>query len=120
MIGSLTTHVLDIAQGIPASQVTIQVWRLHTRGEGRTLLKTMYTGEHGRTEEPLLTGNEFTAGTYELIFAVGAYFATQHIPTTDPPFLNDVPIRFSVTNPNTHYHVPLLVSPWAYSTYRGS
>jgi 5-hydroxyisourate hydrolase len=119
MVGYLTTHVLDIAQGIPASRVTIQVWRQNTEGGG-ILLKTTRTGENGRTEEPLLTGEEFIAGTYNLVFEVGAYFAAQHIPTTDPPFLNDVPIRFSVADSGAHYHVPLLVSPWAYSTYRGS
>jgi 5-hydroxyisourate hydrolase len=119
MVGYLTTHILDIAQGIPASQVTIQIWRLDTRS-GNVLLKTTHTEENGRTVEPLLTGEEFTAGTYELIFKVGTYFATQHKPATDPPFLNDVPIRFSVADPDAHYHVPLLVSPWAYSTYRGS
>jgi 5-hydroxyisourate hydrolase len=119
MLGYLTTHVLNTAQGIPASQVTIQIWKLETGG-GDVLLKTTRTGEHGRTEEPLLSGEEFTAGTYELIFKVGAYFASQQIPAADPPFLNDVPIRFSVADPDAHYHVPLLVSPWAYSTYRGS
>jgi 5-hydroxyisourate hydrolase len=119
MGGYLTTHVLDIAQGIPASQMTIQVWRLATTGE-RSLLKTVYTGANGRPEEPLLAGEEFRAGTYELIFAVQTYFATQHLPMTEPPFLDDVPLRFSIADENAHYHVPLLVSPWAYSTYRGS
>lgn len=119
MGGYLTTHILDTAQGIPASHVTIQVWRLGA-GKGGVLLKTTYTGENGRTEEALLAGEEFTAGTYEIIFKVGAYFAAQQIPTTDPPFLNDIPIRFNIIDPNAHYHVPLLVSPWAYSTYRGS
>lgn len=119
MGGYLTTHILDTAQGIPASQVTIEVWRLDTE-KGGVLLKTTCTGEDGRTEEALLVGEEFIAGTYEIIFKVGAYFAAQQIPATDPPFLNDIPIRFSVADPEAHYHVPLLVSPWAYSTYRGS
>jgi 5-hydroxyisourate hydrolase len=119
MGGYLTTHVLDIAQGIPASHVTIQIWRLDEGRDG-ILLKTTCTGENGRTEEALLAGEEFTAGTYEIIFKVGAYFATQPILTTDPPFLNDVPVRFSIVDSDVHYHVPLLVSPWAYSTYRGS
>jgi 5-hydroxyisourate hydrolase len=119
MVGYLTTHVLDIAQGIPASQMIIQLWKLEAE-EGRTLLKMVRTGANGRTEEPLLVDEEFKVGMYELIFAVEAYFATQQVPTTDPPFLKDVPIRFSIADPGAHYHVPLLVSPWAYSTYRGS
>ena len=119
MSGYLTTHVLDIAQGIPASQMAIQVWRHDTTG-ARALQKTVHTGTNGRPEEPLLAGEDFTTGTYELIFAVGAYFATQHLPMSEPPFLGDVPIRFSIADENAHYHVPLLVSPWAYSTYRGS
>jgi 5-hydroxyisourate hydrolase len=119
MGGYLTTHVLDIAQGIPASRMAIQVWRLDTAGT-RALQKTVYTGANGRPEEPLLAEKAFTTGTYELIFAVGVYFATQHLLMTEPPFLGDVPIRFSIADESAHYHVPLLVSPWAYSTYRGS
>jgi 5-hydroxyisourate hydrolase len=119
MVGYLTTHVLDTAQGIPASQVAIQIWKLETEGR-HVLLKTTCTGENGRTEEPLLGGEAFAVGTYELIFQVGAYFASQQIPVADPPFLNDVPIRFSIADQDAHYHIPLLVSPWAYSTYRGS
>src|SRR5256885_63538 len=108
MVGYLTTHVLDIAHGIPASQMTIQLWKLEAE-EGRTLLKTVCTGANGRTEEPLLANETFTVGTYELIFAVGVYFAGLHVPTADPPFLKDVPIRFSIADPDAHYHVPLLV-----------
>jgi 5-hydroxyisourate hydrolase len=119
MGGYLTTHVLDTAQGIPASQMAIQVWRLDTTEE-RSLQKMVYTGANGRPEEPLLAGEEFKTGTYELIFAVAAYFTAQHLPMTEPPFLGDVPIRFSIADEHAHYHVPLLVSPWAYSTYRGS
>lgn len=119
MGGYLTTHVLDIAQGIPASQMMIQLWKLEPE-DGRTLLKTVHTEANGRTEEPLLIDKEFTTGTYELIFAVGAYFAAHNQPTADPLFLQDVPVRFNIADPEAHYHVPLLVSPWAYSTYRGS
>jgi 5-hydroxyisourate hydrolase len=119
MGGYLTTHVLDIAQGIPASQMTIQVWRLDATGE-RSLQKTVHTGANGRPEEPLLAGEELRAGPYELIFAVHTYFAAQGLAMTEPPFLGDVPLRFSIADENAHYHVPLLVSPWAYSTYRGS
>lgn len=120
MEGYLTTHVLDTTQGIPASHLTIQVWALATGSEKRTLLKTVQTTPNGRTEEPLLVGEEFVIGSYELLFEVGNYFALQSIPTAHPPFLNEIPIRFGVADATTHYHVPLLVSPWAYSTYRGS
>ena len=119
MVGYLTTHVLDTAQGIPASQITIQVWRLKT-DKGDVLLKTTHTEENGRTEEPLLAGKEFAVGIYEVVFQVGAYFSSQQVVVTDPPFLNEIPIRFTIVDPDAHYHVPLLVSPWAYSPYRGS
>jgi 5-hydroxyisourate hydrolase len=120
MKGYLTTHVLDTAQGIPAAQMGIQVWRLSPDGRERTLLKTIQTNTHGRTEQPLLSGDEFTEGLYELHFAVGIYFTSQSLPTSTPPFLDIVPIRFGIADTTAHYHVPLLVSPWAYSTYRGS
>ena len=84
------------------------------------MLKTTHTEENGRTEEPLLSGKEFAVGTYEIIFQVGAYFSSQEVGLADPPFLNEIPIRFTLADPDAHYHVPLLVSPWAYSTYRGS
>lgn len=119
MAGRLTTHVLDTMHGLPAAQVTIQLWRLDATGEGRTLLKTLHTNVDGRTET-LLEGDQLVIGTYELLFAVGEYFARQHVATSQPPFLDKVPVRFSIADPAAHYHVPLLVSPWAYSTYRGS
>jgi len=118
MAGRLTTHVLDTMHGRPAADVLIQLWRLHVPGEGRELLKTVRTDANGRTSEPLLIG--VIAGSYELIFAIGAYFAAIQVPTSSPPFLDEVPIRFALADPDAHYHVPLLVSPWAYSTYRGS
>jgi 5-hydroxyisourate hydrolase len=77
------------------------------------------TNADGRTDAPLLTGDELAAGVYELIFAVGEYFA-ESAADTDPPFLDHVPVRFGIADPSAHYHVPLLASPWAYSTYRGS
>lgn len=120
MAGQLTTHVLDTAQGRPASDVMIQVWRIDASGARQTLVKTIHTMHNGRTEAPLLADQEMTAGTYELHFAVGAYFASQPVTTTTPPFLDIVPVRFSIVDPTAHYHVPLLVSPWSYSTYRGS
>lgn len=118
MEGSLTTHVLDLARGSPAADVRVELWRLDASG-GCTCLVTTHTNADGRTDEPLLTGADFTAGGYELLFDVGKYFAAQQM-TTDQPFLGQVPVRFYVADPTAHYHVPLLVTPWAYSTYRGS
>lgn len=120
MEGYLTTHVLNTAQGCPAANMTIELWQLDASGAHRTLLKTVQTNLDGRTDGPLLSGAEFTIGSYELIFAVGDYFRARYIILDTPPFLERVPIRFGVADVNVHYHVPLLVSPWAYSTYRGS
>jgi 5-hydroxyisourate hydrolase len=118
--GRLTTHVLDTAQGQAAAGVAIELWRLDPNSEDRRLLMTTRTNADGRTDAPLLAGDELIAGSYELIFAVGAYFADQPVATATPPFLDRVPLRFGIADPSAHYHVPLLVSPWAYSTYRGS
>jgi 5-hydroxyisourate hydrolase len=117
MPGHLSTHVLDTTQGRPAANVMVQLWRIDSVGE-RTYLKTVYTTADGRTQEPLLSDSTMRVGVYELLFAVGAYFTQQALPT--PPFLDEVPIRFGIADVDAHYHVPLLVSPWAYSTYRGS
>ena len=119
MAGRLTTHVLDTARGRPAAGVAIELWRLEQEGGGRRLLRTVRTNADGRTDAPLLAGDEMTAGVYELVFAVGDYFAEQR-EGADPPFLDRVPVRFGIADPTAHYHVPLLTSPWAYSTYRGS
>jgi 5-hydroxyisourate hydrolase len=119
MAGRLTTHVLDTANGRPAAGVTIELWRIGIKPAPRELLKTLTTNIDGRTDEPVLAGDELKGGTYELFFAVGDYFAGQSGVTT-PPFLDRVPVRFTIADPSQHYHVPLLVSPWAYSTYRGS
>jgi 5-hydroxyisourate hydrolase len=120
MGGRLTTHVLDTAQGRPASGLKIELWRLDADGAGRELLKTVATNADGRADAPLLADAELLPGGYELVFDVGAYFAAQPVAAADPPFLDRVPVRFSVADASAHYHVPLLVSPWAYSTYRGS
>lgn len=118
--GKLTTHVLDTAQGCPAANMTIELWRINTQTGERNLLKTVRTNADGRTDDPLLTSPEFQMGTYELVFAVGEYFAQQPVNATTPPFLDRVPIQFGIATPDAHYHVPLLTSPWSYSTYRGS
>ena len=116
--GYLTTHVLDTARGRPASGMEIELWLL--QGEDRKHLKTARTDDHGRTGEPLLEAEELLPGAYELVFSVGAYFAGQPVEVSAPPFLDRVPVRFGVADAGAHYHVPLLVSPWSYSTYRGS
>src|SRR5713101_3698600 len=120
MPGRLTTHVLDTAHGCPASNIAIELWRLDVGSGNRMLLKTVHTNADGRTDAPLLAGDELTTGVYELVFAVGEYFVAQAAVTVTPPFLDCVPVRFGIADPDAHYHVPLLVSPWAYSTYRGS
>lgn len=119
MAGYLSTHVLDTAQGCPAAAMTLELWKLDAVGN-RHCLQTLTTNDDGRTDAPLLTGEAMEPGQYELIFAVGAYFQGQSLPQTEPPFLDRVPIAFGIADPNAHYHVPLLVSPWSYSTYRGS
>ena len=114
MAGFLTTHVLDTANGRPAVGLEIELFRLE--GDERRLLKTVRTNDDGRTDEPLLTEEEFGRGVYEIVFNVGEYFGEGG----EPPFLDHVPLRFGVSDPEVHYHVPLLASPWSYSTYRGS
>ena len=118
--GRLTIHVLDTAQGRPAANMAIELWALEPHGDGRRLLTRVRTDADGRTDAPLLAGEAFAAGVYELVFDVGAYFVEQGITTPTPAFLSRVPVRFGIADTDAHYHVPLLVSPWAYSTYRGS
>lgn len=116
MSGRLTTHVLDTAQGRPAANVAIELVRLE---DGVTLCHVR-TNAEGRTEQPLLEGDDLRVGGYELRFSIGDYFARQTVHVDDPPFLDVVPVRVGVADAGAHYHVPLLASPWAYSTYRGS
>jgi 5-hydroxyisourate hydrolase len=120
MSGLLTTHVLDTMHGCPAADLEIQLWRIVLPGEQRQLLKIMRTSSNGRTESPLLQDTEMLPGCYEFVFAVGAYFAARGVTLPEPAFLDLVPVRFGIADTHIHYHVPLLVSPWAYSTYRGS
>ncbi|MGC1308729.1 MAG: hydroxyisourate hydrolase [Phormidesmis sp.] len=120
-MGWLSTHVLDTAKGTPAADMALSLWRWE--GETRQHLKTVRTNQDGRTDVPLLKEGDFEVGEYEIVFEVGDYFAkgdrTSSIPSNHP-FLNLVPLRFGIADPQAHYHVPLLVSPWSYSTYRGS
>jgi 5-hydroxyisourate hydrolase len=116
VVGFLTTHVLDTAHGRPAAGMEMDLYRIE--GEERKLHKSVKTNSDGRTDEPLIPENEFERGTYEIVFHVGEYFGRAEIP--DPPFLDRVPVRFGIADPDEHYHVPLLVSPWSYNTCRGS
>ncbi|MER8372596.1 hydroxyisourate hydrolase [Mesorhizobium sp. M1409] len=115
--GRLTTHVLDTATGKPAAGLSIALYYLE--GKARTHLKTVVTNADGRCDKPLLAGVEFRTGEYELVFAAGDYLRQQGTKLPNPAFLDLIPIRFGVAEP-VHYHVPLLVSPYGYSTYRGS
>jgi 5-hydroxyisourate hydrolase len=116
--GRLTTHVLDTARGRPAAGVAVELARLD--GDGmRMPLATAQTNDDGRTDAPLLADADLVPGTYELVFSLGAYFAGVDT-VTEPPFLDRVPLRFGIADAGAHHHVPLLASPWAYSTYRGS
>ncbi len=115
----ITTHILDLTHGIPASHVKIELF-IQEETSGWTHVKTTATNEDGRLDDPLLTEEEMKIGNYELIFHVGGYFRNKGITLPDPPFLELVPVRFGISDINKHYHVPLLVSPWGYQVYRGS
>lgn len=116
-MGKLTTHVLDTSAGKPGSGIGISVYKID--GEKRVLLKALVTNNDGRCDEPLLASDAMEKSQYELVFATGTYFSSV-LAQTDVPFLDDIVIRFGINDPNEHYHVPLLVSPFGYSTYRGS
>jgi 5-hydroxyisourate hydrolase len=118
-MGRLSTHVLDTAQGKPARGIAVTLDRIGPDGSRHRLVETR-TNADGRTDVPLLTGAAFAPGQYELTFAVAAYFRAEGLPLADPPFLDSVPLRFAIAEADGHYHVPLLVSPWSFSTYRGS
>lgn len=117
--GQLSTHVLDTHRGCPASGVAIEFFEVASLGASRLIMQTISDAD-GRTGRPLIAEQPIPIAQYELRFDVGAYFARQGTPVDDPPFLGVVPIRFAVAEPEAHYHVPLLVTPWSYSTYRGS
>lgn len=117
MTGYLTTHVLDTAHGRPAEGLQIELFRID--GDARMPLRTLTTNADGRTDTQILPATEFAAGTYELVFHCGAYFDRCGVPAEHPRFLDTVPLRFGMSEA-AHYHVPLLLSPFGYSTYRGS
>jgi len=116
--GRLTTHVLDTMNGRPGAGLVVELFRIE--GEARRLLARLTTDADGRTPEPLRAGSDLVRGTYELVFHVGGYFRARGVALPEPAFLDQVPVRFGIADPARHYHVPLLVSPYGYSTYRGS
>ena len=117
--GRLTTHVLDTARGKPAQSVAVSLFAIEASG-ARRLIKATQTNADGRCDAPFPSGAEMAVGAYELVFEVAAYFRAAGVALSDPPFLDVVPIRFGIADEGAHYHVPLLISPYGYSTYRGS
>jgi 5-hydroxyisourate hydrolase len=118
MPAKLSTHVLDTANGCPASGMKIELWSLEA--DQRRLLSEVVTNADGRTDAPLLNAGQMKAGQYELVFHVGDYFASRSDRSPGIRFLDTIPVRFGLADASASYHVPLLCSPWAYSTYRGS
>ena len=117
--GRLSTHVLDTHSGRPAQGVALELHELSNSADDRLIAKAV-TNADGRTSEPLIGDRPVPIGRYELRFAIGNYFAGKGVSLSDPPFLNVIPLQFSIAEPEGHYHIPLLATPWSYSTYRGS
>ena len=117
-MGKLTTHVLDTANGCPAAGMQVSLLRLD--GAQFTRLQTLTLNSDGRADAPLLQGDTLVPGRYRLVFSVAAYFRALGTELPEPPFLDEVPLDFGLADAGAHYHVPLLASPWSYSTYRGS
>lgn len=117
--GRLSTHVLDTHSGKPAAGIAVVLTELSDLGESRVVARAV-TNNDGRTDQPLIGGRPVPIGRYELMFSVGEYFAGRGVPLSEPPFLDRIPLRFSASDPEGHLHVPLLVTPWSYATYRGS
>jgi 5-hydroxyisourate hydrolase len=119
LTGKLTTHVLDLSIGRPASGVLVELWMAGSDNQCE-FLKISYTNEEGRVDQPLLERAAMKKGVYEIRFHVGEYFRKRAVLIGEPAFLDCVPVRFGISDPTTHYHIPLLISPGGYSTYRGS
>jgi len=117
--GRLSTHVLDNHSGRPAAGIEIELVELCELGVDRVITRAI-TNADGRTDQPLIHGRPLPVGRYELLFNIGEYFSERKVPMSDPPFLDRIPLRFAVSEPEGHLHVPLLVTPWSYATYRGS
>jgi 5-hydroxyisourate hydrolase len=116
--GYVTTHVLDAGRGCPAAGLRIELFRLD--GEARSLVRSVTTNADGRTDAPVIPKGELVSGVYELLFHAGAYLDSAGLPGESPRFLDRIPIRFGIADATAHYHVPLLLAPYSYSTYRGS
>jgi 2-oxo-4-hydroxy-4-carboxy-5-ureidoimidazoline decarboxylase len=117
--GRLSTHVLDTHSGKPAAGIAVELVERSLLGASRVVTRTV-TNSDGRTDQPLIGGRPVPIGRYEVNFSVGEYFRERDVPLSDPPFLDDIALRFAVSEPEGHLHVPLLVTPWSYATYRGS
>src|SRR6202161_2475261 len=117
--GRLSTHVLDTHSGKPAAGIKVELVELSALGESRVVTRAI-TNSDGRSDQPLIHGRPVPIGNYQLTFSTADYFAARQVPMSDPPFLDSIPLRFSVSDPEGHLHVPLLVTPWSYATYRGS
>ncbi|CAH0197478.1 hydroxyisourate hydrolase [Peribacillus simplex] len=116
----ITTHILDLMHGQPAENVTIELYFSESSTADWQLLQSAVTNTDGRLDAPLLNAENTKMGNYEIVFHIGDYFRNKSIELPDPPFLDQVPVRFGLSSPSSHYHVPLLVSPWGYQVYRGS
>lgn len=116
-MGYLTTHVLDSAHGCPGNDISIALYRI---GDTKELILETITNQDGRCDQPLLEGDGFVKGVYELVFNAGDYYRNRAVSLAEPAFLDQVVLRFGIADEAEHYHVPLLVSPYSYSTYRGS
>lgn len=119
-MSGLTTHILDLSHGQPASNVLVELYALESSSKKWKLITSAKTNHDGRLNSPLLYADNFQNGTYELVFHIGAYFQQKEITLPNPPFLDTIPVRFNISDVSSHYHVPLLISPWGYQIYRGS
>ncbi|MCG9555155.1 hydroxyisourate hydrolase [Vibrio sp. Isolate31] len=117
-MGRLTTHVLDTTHGLPGAEIKVELYKVNE--DSTEKLTTVLTNSDGRTDAPILAGNDFRPGKYQLVFYVADYYKSKGVELDGVPFLDDVVIRFGLDDPDAHYHVPLLVSPYSFSTYRGS
>lgn len=117
-MGRLTTHVLDTTHGLPGAEIKVELYKINE--DSTEKLATVITNSDGRTDAPILAGNDFRPGKYQLVFYVADYYRSKGVELDGVPFLDDVVIRFGLDDPEAHYHVPLLVSPYSFSTYRGS
>jgi 5-hydroxyisourate hydrolase len=120
-MNGITTHILDLTHGTPAKNVKVSLFFLeHGLETKKRLLQTTTTNQNGRVDQPLLKQDEMMPGEYELLFYIGDYFREKGLKLEEPMFLDKVVVRFGISQPNSHYHIPLLISPWGYQVYRGS